>query len=245
MEEIKILGVKLNKIDLEGAIAIVSDWLETTGQHTLFTVNPEFVMAAQKNQQFKEILNSSGLNICDGAGTAWAGKFLAGQQLTRVTGVELVEKLLVSLPGLKIYLLGGKEGSAESLMAKYPISIVGADSSVKLKSDYLEVENNTETLEKINQSQANVLLVAFGQVKQETWINTNLSKLPNVKVVIGVGGTFDYLSGQVRRAPSSIRALGLEWLFRLITEPQRFTRIWNATAKFSWLVFKEKWFNKV
>jgi N-acetylglucosaminyldiphosphoundecaprenol N-acetyl-beta-D-mannosaminyltransferase len=133
-----------------------------------------------------------------------------------------------------------KSGSAEALMTKYPQAVVGADSQVILQKDYLSLENNAKILAEINQVGAKILLVAFGQVKQETWIAENLKNLPNIKVAIGVGGTFDYLAGQVKRAPSWMRSLGLEWLFRLIMEPQRIGRIWNATVGFSWLVLREK-----
>lgn len=243
MAEIKILGIKINQIDLLGVLGQIDSWLADSAQQTIFTVNPEFVMASQKNDCFRKILNSSSLNVCDGAGTAWAGKFLFNQTLPRVTGVELTEKLLAGQTS-KIYLLGGSAGSAEALMIKYPQSVAGANSQVKLQKDFLSLENNLDILQKINQSGANILLVAFGQVKQETWINQNLTSLPNIKVAIGVGGTFDYLAGKVKRAPGWMRGLGLEWLFRLVTQPHRIGRIWNATAGFSWLVLLEKMRNQ-
>jgi N-acetylglucosaminyldiphosphoundecaprenol N-acetyl-beta-D-mannosaminyltransferase len=95
-------------------------------------------------------------------------------------------------------------------------------------------------IKKINDSGANILLVAFGQVKQEIWIKDNLPLMPSVKVGIGIGGTFDYLTGKIKRPPAWLRRVGLEWSYRLIIMPSRAGRIYNATVKFTWLVLKEK-----
>jgi len=77
-------------------------------------------------------------------------------------------------------------------------------------------------------------------VRQEMWINSNLSLMPGIKVAIGIGGTFDFLSGQIKRAPKWMRNLGLEWLFRLIKQPSRIGRIWNAVVVFGWMVLRKK-----
>ena len=124
---------------------------------------------------------------------------------------------------------------------KYPeAQIVGAEDGGKLKSGEWVLEENNKVIENINNSGANLLLVAFGQVRQEMWIDKNLPLMPGVKVAIGIGGTFDFLSGQIKRAPKWMRSLGLEWLFRLIKQPSRIGRIWNAVIVFGWKVLREK-----
>ncbi len=240
--KVGILDVNVDLIDLAGTLNKISDWLKKDGQHIIATINPEFIMAAQANPEFKKILNEADICVCDGVGLVWAGRRLAGVKLKRVTGVELVESLLIPssqfpVTSSRIYLLGSSEGVAKAVAKKYPdADIVGAESGGRLSADNRALTDNEAMIEKINASGANILLVAFSQVKQETWIKNNLVKMPKVKVAVGVGGTFDYLSGKIKRAPKWLRAIGLEWLFRLIVQPQRFRRIFNATIKFGFLV---------
>jgi N-acetylglucosaminyldiphosphoundecaprenol N-acetyl-beta-D-mannosaminyltransferase len=239
----KILDIKVDEIDLPAVVSQINSWLGETDQHFITTVNPEFVVAAQKNFVFKEILNRADISTVDGSGLVWAAKFLTGEKLERVTGVDLTLELLSGkCPQAQIYLLGGAPGVAEAVKIKYAReNIVSAEDGGKLLGNNNELENNQAILDRINNSGANILLVAFGQIKQEMWLAENLPKLPNIKIAIGVGGTFDYLSGRAKRPPQWLRNLGLEWLYRLIKEPKRWKRIWNATAVFSWLVFRKKY----
>ncbi len=234
--KINILDVLVDVISLDGILQKINQWLNNNGQYYIVTINPEFVVAAQKNKEFKDALNGAGLAIGDGVGLIWA----SGGKLKRVTGVELVEELFkLKNQNYKFYLLGGEEGIAAAVKQKYQeANIVGAHSGGRLNTENWLLENNNQIVQGINESQANILLVAFGQVKQEMWIVNNLAKLPNVKVAIGVGGTFDYLSDKIKRAPAWLRGLGLEWLYRLAKQPKRFGRIWNATFKFCWLILK-------
>jgi len=250
--KVNILGIEVDKINLPQTISRIGEWLSSENQHLIVTVNPEFVVAAQHDQQFKNILNQASLATCDGTGLAWAARFLHRQKLIRVTGVDLAEALLNSsdncygayLQDAAIYLLGGDKGVAQKLKAKYPkANVVGAESGGKLiagnDSDWT-LENNADVIKRINDSGANILLVAFPQVRQEIWLSKYLPEMPEIKIAVGVGGTFDYLSGRIKRPPLGIRKLGLEWLYRLIIMPQRAGRIYNATVKFGWLVIMEK-----
>ena len=233
----EILGVKIDNIGLTETLNKISDFLIAGGQHYIVTVNPEFIVEAQKKQEFKNILNGADLAVCDGVGLVLASL----GKLKRVTGVDLSEELLKGkIKSAKIFLLGGGEESTRILMDKYPQAVVGAKRGGIVNNQTFILDNNEIILKKINESGADVLLVGFGQVKQEMWISRNFNKLPNIKVAIGVGGTFDYLSGSIKRAPKPLRLIGLEWLFRLMTQPQRFGRIFNATVRFLWLVVFKK-----
>lgn len=237
--KISILGVEISQIDLAQTIKTIVKWLEEKNQRLLATVNPEFVVAAQKDGEFKKILNQNEINVCDGFGLVWAARFLYGRKLIRVAGADLAQKLLTSdLPRIKIFLLGGREGIAEKVKEKYPERAVGFASGGKMDSD-LSFPGQEKILEQIRESGANILFVALTQTKQEKWIKKNLPLLPSVRVGIGLGGTFDYLSGKIKRAPGIMRRLGLEWLFRLIAQPSRLGRIYNATIKFTFLILKE------
>ena len=233
----EILGVEIDNINLVESLKKISDFLNSADQHYVVTINPEFIVEAQKNEEFKNILNGADLAVCDGFGLVLA----TFGRLKRETGVDLSQKLLEDqIKNAKIFLLGGAGESAKILMAKYSQTVVGGEQGGVVNSQTFDLDNNEIILKKINSSGANILLVAFGQVKEENWIIRNLIKLPDVKVAIGVGGTFDYLSGNVKRASKWLRSIGLEWLFRLFIQPQRFGRIFNATVKFLWLVIFKK-----
>ncbi len=236
-----ILDIGVDDISLTEATDQIIEWARRDDQRQVVTLNPEFVVAAQYNLQFKKILQQASLVTCDGMGLSWASWLLHRHRLKRAVGVEIVKNLLQSTDSnLKIFLLGGEVGAVEKVRHQCPqAKIVGETTGGKLDAATWRLEDNDQVVEMINASNANVLLVGFGQVKQEMWIDANLKNLPNVRVAIGVGGTFDYLSGNVKRAPLIMRRLGLEWLFRLVRQPQRLPRIFNATVRFPWLVVKE------
>lgn len=232
----KVLGVGINDVSLSEAVSIVKTWLsESKGnkKYTIVTPNPEFLLAAQSDSEFKESLNKADLAIPDGFGL----KLLAG--VKNVTpGTDLMEELckLASNEGYSIGLIGGKDGiakkTAECLKAKYSnLEVTFAQSGPELKTTSDYSLNTTYHI-----PNTDLLFVAFGQVKQERWIKANMNELP-VKIFMGVGGAFDYLSGTVPRAPKILRALGLEWLFRLIVQPWRIKRQIKL-LRYVWLILK-------
>lgn len=166
-------------------------------------------------------------------------KYIRSILRERVTGVDLMENICKHSPedNLKIFLLGAKEGTAEKvkeiLEKKYQgIQIVG------IFSGSPRTEEEKEITTQINNSKAQVLFVAYGAPKQELWIAKNLHKMPTVKLAIGIGGSFNFIAGILKRAPRFMQTLGLEWLYRLLQEPSRIKRIYNATIKFSFVILK-------
>lgn len=158
-----------------------------------------------------------------------------------ITGTDLVDKIAKTATqnNWKIYLLGGKndvaQKAADILKTKYPnLLIVGAEEGMILNPDDSSQDHNLIT--KINRANPDILFVAFGAPKQDLFIYRHKQDL-NVPVMMGVGGAFDFIAGRVKRAPSVIRSLGLEWLWRLIIEPWRFKRILTATIRFPWKIF--------
>jgi len=236
MQKINILGVNISNITFSEGVDIVRGWLtENNGKQYIVTPNPEFVMRAQKDTEFKQILNKADLAIPDGVGLIWAGKILGTSFKERVTGVDFMLGLceLAAKEGYTIGLLGGRDGVAEktakNLQGKLP----------NLKINFIGEEwNSRGVMHYAPTDKIDILFVAYGAPKQEKWIAENLNNLP-VKVAMGVGGTFDYLAGKTLRAPKWMRQIGLEWLYRLICEPWRFRRqlaIW----KFGFLILKHK-----
>lgn len=237
----KILGVKIDGASIEETVSFIEKTVSAGAQAQIATVNPEFLVEASRDLQFKKILNSCALNTCDGFGIQLLAKIFYGANLKRTTGVAVAEKLLNSQ--YKLFLLGGAGDVAEKVVQKFPqAKIIKSEGGGEMiaEADSWRLENNEAILEKIKSSGAEILLAAFQYGRQEKWLAKNLPHLPNIKVAIGVGGTFDYLSGNVKRAPAWIRKIGLEWLFRLVSQPKRWRRILKATVIFPALVIKEK-----
>lgn len=158
----------------------------------------------------------------------------------RVTGVDSVEEVCraARISGQGVFLLGGAEGVAQAagavLEKKIPgLNVAGTYAGSPFGPD------DAVMRERIMQSGAGILFVAFGCPKQEHWIAQNLPRLPNVKIAMGIGGSFDFIAGTIPRAPQWMKALGIEWLYRLIQEPRkRLPRIWRAVAVFPWRVWR-------
>ena len=197
------------------------------------------IVKAQKDENFREVLNKGDLNICDGVGLSLASG------VKRIPGIDFMLETcqIVSEENKSIFLLGSWsdeviQKTAEKLQTRFSgLKIVGWDKGEKILekiNGHLEYDEtkNAEIIKKINNSSANMLFVAFGMGKQEKWISENLPKLISVKIAMGVGGAFDYISGTLPRAPRFLRQIGLEWMYRLIHQPGRICRIFNATIKF-------------
>lgn len=221
-----ILGVRIDDVSLDQAVGIVDGWLSEShkpfgkaqDKRYIVTPNPEIIMMAQKDQKLKNILNEADLAIPDGVGLK-----LTTDIVCNTPGIDLMERIikLAEDKGFTIGLLGGRDGvankCAECLKKKYP----------NLKKSFAdsggEVDQEGKLLKPLKLPKCDILFVAFGPPKQEKWIADNLSKIP-VKVAMVVGGSFDYLSGKVPRAPKWVRKLGFEWLFRLMIQPWRIKR---------------------
>ena len=244
MNKVKILGVKIDNLSLQEVLEKVNSFFQSKNKHYIVTPNPEFLVDAYKDHNFKEILNYADIAVADGVGLIYAAKF-QGQKLQRVSGVDLFGFLceLAEHNNYPIFLLGAARGvakqTAEVLYQNFPsLNIVGAESGGQFSANGEAADKNL--VDRINQAKPKMIFVSLGHVKQEKWIFKNLDQLTSVKVAIGLGGTFDYISGNVPRAPEAIRNLGFEWLYRLITEPKRWKRIFNAVVIFPLLIIKEK-----
>ncbi len=251
--DVMILGVRVDKISLSELRTRCAVWLsqEVSAKQCVrvVTVNPEFVMEAQKNAQFRSILNTADCAIADGIGLFFASWILYGwkRRLFRVTGVEFTWHLadLCNQTGKRIYLLGGGPGvaqkTADVLLKKYPsLHIAGAEEGIP----HIVTQGSTlfqdDLCRRITDAEPDVLLVAFGAPKQDMWIAEHAVLVPTVKIAVGVGGTFDYIAGIVPYAPQWIRDIGFEWTYRLMTQPHRWRRIITAVIVFPLAVLHAK-----
>jgi N-acetylglucosaminyldiphosphoundecaprenol N-acetyl-beta-D-mannosaminyltransferase len=233
---IEILGAMVDDVVLGEAVSRIETWVnEKKYNHfarsqQVVTLNPEYVTVAQRNPQLMKIINEAGLVTPDGVGLLYAGKVLKRPLRSRVTGVELTHALAKRSAELKnsgqgemrIFLLGAAPGIAEQAAARlenmYPgVTICGTFSGLS------GPEGDYETISRVRDSKADVVLVAYGMVKQDYWIVRNL-QASGAAVGIGVGGTFDYLAGAVRTPPASIKKFGMEWAYRIITQRNRWKR---------------------
>ena len=224
MFSVKILGVSVDRVSLEAAVDLVGKWVKEDKKRYIVTVNPEFVMLAQKDAEFKKILNSADLAIPDGVGLR-----LADRRLKRLAGVDLMLSLIKK--GYKTVLAGGRAGIAQKAVLTLRSNLVGLPTRLDL------VGLSEPNIDKINKINPDLLFVALGMGKQEKWIAKNLAKL-NIKVAMGVGGALDQIAKPWLRAPLRVQALGLEWLWRLIMQPWRIKRQWQL-VKFTWLIRKK------
>lgn len=273
IEKKNILGVGITNASKKEILEYIIKSLKNfKKRYFVVTPNPEFLVLANKDSDYRNILNRADLASADGIGLLIVAKILGKTLKERFTGVDLMESLCKRVAGkpITVGFLGGRPGvaekTAECLMKKcpglkvifageeWPSDILDGRKS-KIEDGNLTIEDRksvypqpstvkslSSILNLLPSKSIDILFVAFGAPKQEFWINDNLEKIP-VKIAIGVGGAFDYISGKISRAPVWIQNIGLEWLYRLINQPWRIKRQLSL-AEFIWLVTKEK-LNKI
>jgi N-acetylglucosaminyldiphosphoundecaprenol N-acetyl-beta-D-mannosaminyltransferase len=220
-------------------IELVRDYMKSPRLHQIATINPEFVMAAQKDAEFRRVLMEADLCIPDGVGLLLAGRWMGQPLPERVAGSDLVYLLAELSAGecWRLFLLGAAPGVAEEasrlLQLMYPeLEIAGTFAGSP------EPEENEAIVRMINKSQADMLFVAYGAPKQDKWIARNRTALTSVRVAMGVGGSLDFITGRAVRAPRWVQKIGLEWLHRLFKEPWRWRRM-ASLPKFALKVMRD------
>lgn len=242
-ETLEILNVRIDKVTMGEALEFITEVCKKNKKSHVVTINPEFIMQAQKNIEFRNVLNNASLRLPDGIGIIWASKIFGQPLKERVTGVDTVYEFtkIASQYGWKIFFLGAAPGVAE-LTAK---KLQNLNPGLKVAGTYSgspRIEEEAKICELINLASTDILFVAFGSPNQDLWIARNFNRL-NIKLAIGVGGTFDFIAGVAKRAPIWIRNIGFEWLYRLIREPHRWKRMLSL-PKFAFRVITINFLNK-
>jgi N-acetylglucosaminyldiphosphoundecaprenol N-acetyl-beta-D-mannosaminyltransferase len=238
----QILGINVISSSITSVLASVEDFIAHNSKFYIVTPNPELILMAQDNLNLKEALNSANLPVPDGVGLK-----IADSALTIIKGRELFLELikLANKRSWKVFLLGGLDVEAvkagSSLKSQFPGIKIESAGGPKLSVNAIplginERKTEIETIDRINKFAPQLLFVAFGNPKQEIWIHKNLSKL-KIGGAMAVGGTFRYIAGITPLPPKWMAKAGLEWLWRLITEPSRLERIFNAVFVFPLKVF--------
>lgn len=232
MKAFNILGVKVNSVNDSELNEKLNEFLESEEANHIVTVNPEIVLHAQKDEEYFYIINHSALNVPDGIGLKMAG-WILGANIKRIIGVDLAVKILklCEIKKVKVAIVNWREGlsSASAIRAvvekKYP--------TLDVRVIDIEREWNEPVYKELQTFQPQVILSTLGAPYQEKWIFHFLKNAPYVRIAVGVGGTFDFFTGTLNRAPQFFITLGLEWLWRLKEQPHRWRRIFNATFVFA------------
>jgi N-acetylglucosaminyldiphosphoundecaprenol N-acetyl-beta-D-mannosaminyltransferase len=248
LQSVKILGTKIHTVSLAESLRLICQALEQGKPFRVITANPEMIVLAEKDDKLARILEQADLVVPDGVGVVWAARFLGADMPERVAGIDLAKRVLeeAQVKNWRVFFLGGKPGVAEEAVRKTALELPGVEldsyhgyfGAAPDTVDMPEVQETQENQEKretqetqdasgatvlahIKNFNPHILLAGMGVPLQEYWLSQN----PGLSVInMGVGGTFDVLSGRVKRAPEWAQRLRLEWLYRLIREPVRIKR---------------------
>ena len=236
MNQARVLGVRVDCLDMQASLDRIEQFVDAGGHHLVATVNPEFVMRARADPDFARVLESADLCLADGSGVVWAARRQGCAMREPVTGVDLIPPLaaLCARRGFRIFLLGAEPGVANDLASR--LRVEHPELEVEAHAGTPDPSADAATLALIRAHKPQVLLVAYGHPKQELWIDRMRESL-GLAVAMGVGGSFDYLTGRIPRAPTWMRRARLEWLFRLVRQPSRVRRM-AVLPIYAWRVLR-------
>jgi N-acetylglucosaminyldiphosphoundecaprenol N-acetyl-beta-D-mannosaminyltransferase len=237
---VAILGVPIDNLSMDEVLLVLDDQISEGGFHQVATANVDFLVQSIHDDELHEILCRCDLVLPDGMPLVWASHLMGRPLKERVAGADLVPRLvqLAARRGYRVFLLGAEDQSsaraAAWMEAHYPGVCIAGRYSPEFKP--LNRMDHQEILRRIEAARPDILLVAFGNPKQEKWLAMHRHLL-NVPVCIGVGGSLDFLSGRVSRAPKWMQESSLEWVFRLCQEPARMFKryLGNAAGLFCFL----------
>lgn len=228
----KILGVRIDNVDMKTAIDNAVTGMQGSEPFVIVTPNSEIVVKANEEKDLLKFIENAGMVVPDGIGLVIGSKLVKQPLSQRVTGIDLMYNLLeyASKHDKKVYFVGGKPGvaekAAELMIDKYKtLQVCGTSHGYfkGLHTGNLGHEEELKVIAKIKEAKADMVFVAFGAPKQEYFIDTYKKEL-GAKLLMGVGGSLDVMSGNVQRAPEKYQKLGMEWLYRLVKEPWRIKR---------------------
>lgn len=221
-----ILGIPVTPFTMDEAVSYITGEVQEGKQLLTVTANAEIIMVAQNDERYKTLLiNKADLILPDGAGTVWGGNHLGYHIPERVAGYDLFLRLLAeaATKNIKVFLFGGVPGIAESAAIEGQKRFSG----LKITGTHNGYFTDTDVpaiIDEINKSGAQMLFAALGAPKQEYWLSEHAQEL-KPRLLMGLGGSFDVLAGKVKRAPEWMQEAKLEWLYRLLKQPSRFTRM--------------------
>ena len=237
-DRIDILGVRIDRYGYDDAVSKINEYINEDKTHICVTPNPYIVLKARKSRELMDAINCADIVLADGIGIIYASRLVNSPLKERVCGVDVGEHAIsyCAERGISVYFLGGKEGVGENaalkLVQKYKgLKIAGYHNGY--------FDDDSEVIEKINDSGAQVLFVCLGCPRQELFAHINKDRLSNISLMLCLGGALDVYSGKVRRAPVIFRKLNLEWFWRCIVSPKKIFSVFNI-PKFIYFVLKDR-----
>ena len=241
---IDFIGIPLDNLYMSETLKKIEDAIINNNQIHHCVINAGKVVKMQNDEKLRESVINSDIISADGMSIVWAAKFLGTKIKERVAGIDLMENL-VSLAYNKNYscfFLGARQEVVEKLVNDYSVKY-SKEIISGFENGYFDENYEQELVKKIKDSNANILFVAITSPKKEIFLNKHKSELKNINLIMGVGGSFDVISGAIKRAPLFIQKIGLEWLYRFIQEPKRMWRRYLiGNFKFMIMIFKAKFF---
>lgn len=241
-DRVPLLKTFYDNLTAQETIEIVSYAIRSKQQIHHTVINANKIVLLQKDLQLQESVNSSDIINIDGAGVLWAAKLLGKPVKERVAGIDLMESLmeLAYVEKFKVYFLGAKEEILEKLVGvyteKYDKNIIAG-----YRNGYFSKNEEKQIVKEIANANPQILFVAMPSPKKENFLFNYKSELKDVNFIMGVGGSFDVLSGQINRAPKWMQKIGMEWFFRLIQEPKKmWKRYLIGNISFLYIVAKSK-----
>lgn len=237
---VNILGVGVSALNMPSAVAAIEGWIEEGGARYVCVVPVHSVMDCQRDDEHRRIVNRSGMTTPDGMPVVWLCRMKGFRDVRRVYGPDLMLEVarVSEEKNYRHYFLGGADGVPEKLVAnltnRFPDLQVAGSYSPPFRE--MTDDETGEMIARINQSKPDILWVGLGSPKQERWMAENIEAL-DVPVVVGVGAAFDFHAGLKKQAPRWMQQSGLEWLFRLASEPRRlWKRYLKANPAFLFLI---------
>ena len=223
MNRIDVLGVEFDDLTMDEAVERALGLIEERRAAYACTPNPEIVMAARENASLAAALKDAALVLADGVGITKAAQMLHTPLKGRVPGIDFAQALMARLAerGGSVYLFGAKPGVAEAAAEKLRVACAGIVISGTSDGYFTD---DKPIADRINAASPDFVMVCLGSPKQELWMAEHAGRI-SCGLMAGLGGSLDVLAGNVQRAPETWRRLGLEWLYRVIKEPKRITRV--------------------
>jgi len=240
VKKINFLNISIDAITMQETLQKVENTILLKKQIHHTVVNAGKVVLMQTDKELEESVIEADLINADGQAIVWAANLLGNKLPERVSGIDLMEELVKRSfkKGYKCFFFGATEEVVTKLVNIYKMQY-SEDIIAGFRNGYFEKEDEKKIARQIAESGANILFVAITSPKKEIFLNTNKKQLQNVNFIMGVGGSFDVISGKVKRAPLWMQNIGLEWFYRFLQEPKRmWKRYLFGNLKFIWLVVK-------
>ncbi|SHN02851.1 N-acetylglucosaminyldiphosphoundecaprenol N-acetyl-beta-D-mannosaminyltransferase [Cyclobacterium lianum] len=241
VKRIQICNVPVDALTMEQTVKLIDHSIEKKERLHHVVVNAAKLVNAQKDLELRASIIDCDIINADGQSIVWAARFLKEDLPERVAGIDLMENLvaLSARKRYKIFFLGAKEEIVARVVQKYSKSY-GGDIVAGYRNGYFKKEEEEEIAHQIRDSGADILFVAISSPKKEIFLN-KYKDLMQVPFIMGVGGSFDVVSGKIRRAPLWMQNIGLEWFFRTMQEPGRmWKRYLTTNLAFVKMLFAER-----